>query len=660
MEYQDLTIDLRSAADGTFEAMVIAETPPQDGPRVRFAEPVDWNTLEQLLASFDVPEEEIGPKIKALPISLRQIGEKVSAALFKNGLSEHFRRCCDEVSRGGKDGLRLRLRFRIDDPQAGYLAAVPWERLCDPRSAELLAIDQWTPIVREIAVPQPRAVLEVEPPLRILVVDAAPMAMRELDLKLEIERMEEALEPLVKSGVVELLRLAKATKDQMRDALLDEEIHILHFMGHGGYHSASGTGAIFFENDDETKDQVSGEMLAAYLKLRPGSNLRLVVLNACKTARHGVRAGTPLSHGVASAVLQQTRIPAVVANQYSISDAAAIDFSRVFYGRVAAGDGVDEAITEARLRLWTKTQEWATPVLFLGSSSGKILTVKPTERRSTVRVLSVRAEDREVRLGVRSIDGWGRDLKQRNDHLLNLVSSFDGRYIKEQSCWQEKIFPYLRGFLARRVDQRRPLLLDFAAHSSIAFAAGWLLEPKSGLAIRVRQRTGIEGEFEWHPKDGSEPEGRLWQERPDIILGPALSPAAPDVAVALSVSQPDVAAHVKEFVERKKLPVGRILDATIFPKPDGRSVRGGEHALRLAQALLSRLQTRFPHERGGRVHFFCAAPNALVFYLGQIASSLGKIVLYEFAFDAEDSFGRYQQSIELPPPGEARRLAEDW
>jgi hypothetical protein len=654
MEYQDFTIDLQSVEGGGFEAIV--ESLSGNVSKVSFTEPLDWDVLEQLLASFDAADEKIEQKIQSLPISLRKIGEQVSAALFKNGLSEHFQSCSADALSRGASGLRLRLRFRIDDPQAGYLAAVPWERLCDPNSAELLAIDQWTPVVREIAVPRPRAVLAVEPPLRILVVDAAPMAMKELNLKLEIERMEEALEPLMRSGVVELLRLAKATKNQMRDALLDEEIHVLHFMGHGGYHSATGTGAIFFEKDDGTKDQVDGQMLAAYLKLRPGSNLRLVVLNACKTARHGVRTSAPLSHGVAPAVLRQTRVPAVVANQFSISDAAAIDFSRVFYERIAAGYGIDEAITEARLRLWTKTQEWATPVLFLGASSGKILTVKPSERRSTVRALSVRAEDQEVRLGVLSIDGWGRDIKQRNEYLLDLRSCFNGRYIKEKSWWQERIFPDLRSFLERRVDQRRPLLLDFAAHSSIAFAAGWLLKPKSGLAVSVRQRTGAEGELEWHPKDSSEPEGSLWQERPDIIL----SSTAPEVAVALSVSQPNVADHVKKFVEQKNLSVGRILDVTIFPEPHGRSVKGGAHALLLAQALLSRLQTRFPHEREGRIHFFCAAPNALVFYLGQLASSLGTVVLYEFPFDAENSFGRYQQSIELPPPGEARWVAEDW
>jgi hypothetical protein len=242
-------------------------------------------------------------------------------------------------------------------------------------------------------------------------------------------------------------------------------------------------------------------------------------------------------------------------------------------------------------------------------------------------------------------------MESRNDQVLELTCWFDNRFIKEKSAWQEELFPKLRDFLKRLVDQQRPLALDFAAHSSLAFAAGWLLEPKSGLDIRVRQRTGGEGELDWYPKDGSEPssDGLLWQDRAEREI----DSTARDIAVAVSVSQPDVADHAEAFIRSQGLPVGRLVDATIAPGPGAASVRGGAHALRLAQALLPRLLPRKPHERGGRVHFFCAVPNALVFYLGQLASSLGSVVLYEFAFKVQGNFGSYSRSIELPPPGEA-------
>jgi hypothetical protein len=655
MEYRDFTIDVRSAEGGGFEAAVV-EAPMRDNPRVRFAEPLTRDALQGVLDAFEVDAAALASS----PVCPHEIGKQLSAALFADGLAELFQRCGDAVCRDGRIGLRLRLRFRTDDPQAGYLAALPWEWLLDPRSGEFLATDIGTPVVRELAVDRPRPFLEVEPPLRILVVDAAPRTLNRLNLKLETARMTEALQELIEAGQVEILQLVKNTPDHLRDALLDEGIHVLHFMGHGGYDPDSGAGAISFVKDDGSEDQVDGEMLAAFLKRTP--SLRLVVLNACKTARHAGRLGGPFNHGVASAILERAGVPAVVANQHSISNDAAVVLSATFYRRIAAGAGVDEAITEARLRAWPRTVEWATPVLFLTAPGGKILAVKPAQGPTAVRRPGAKAEDGPVRLGVRSIDGWGRDMEQRNDRLLDLVSYFDGRFIKDKSWWQDKVFPELREFLLGWLDQRRPLLLDFAAHSSIAFAAGWLLEPKSGLDVRVRQRTGNVGEFEWHPLDGSDSEGAsaagapLWRELANVHL----APGAPDVAVALSVSQPAVADHVLEFIRQQGLPVGRILDATIAPEPGQHSVRGGAHALRLAQALLPSVQVRQPHERRGRVHFFCAGPNALVFYLGQLASSLGRIVLYEYPFRAGDSFGRYQQSIELPPPGEMPQIPQGW
>jgi len=658
MEYQDFTIDIRSAEGGRFEARASAAL-FRDTPRVFFPAPIEREALRSLHAAFDRTGTEIARQGLPPEMSPRKLGEGLYSALFQGEMADLLLRCRTAVLGDDGSGLRLRLRFQLDDPEADYLAALPWEWLWDPRSAEFLSADLGTPVVRDLAAAEPRGTLEVEPPLRILVVDAAPGTLHQLELKLEIERMAEALGVLVKAGQVELRQLERATPEGLRDVLRDEEIHILHFMGHGGYHAGSGMGAVFFVGDKGAEDQVDGEMFAAYLKRIP--SLRLVVLNACKTARHQGKMGAPLCEGVSSAVLERTGVPAVVANQYSISDPAAIAFSETFYGRIAAGDGVDEALTEARLRLRARTLEWATPVLFLTAPNGKLFAMEPMRRQRSVPVIRSQPEAAApVRLGVRSFIGWGRDMEARNDAVLDLTKYFDpespnGRFIKEKAWWQEKVFPDLREFLLKSLDERRPLLLDFAAHSSIAFAAGWLLEPKSGLDVRVRQRTGSEGEFEWSPTDGREPEGSLWMERPDIEL----DAQAPDVAAALSVSQPNVVVDVEAFIRRQGCPIGRIVDASV-PDPGGRSVRGGTHCLRLAQALLPRVRKKYPQERQGRVHFFCSAPNAFVFYLGQLASSLERIVLYEFPFKIEGAFGRYQRSIELPPPSEARGVPEGW
>lgn len=642
MNYQDFTIDVRSSKKGGFTARVAGQEAP-----VPLPVPVERKALERLLATLErraSPSRREGTRAP----DLRAVGETLYRSLFQDGLAERF----EERRRKRSSGVRIRLRFDFNDPEAEYLASIPWELL---RNGELLAADPRTPVVRDVVRAKRRSPIAVEPPLRVLLLGAAaPGTAEEQVVEEERKWIARSLKPLVNEGQVDLVELKSLSLDNLRDALRrkDEPVHVLHFIGHGGYHPKSGFGAVFFVGPDGRSHQVSGEAFAAHLKGIPW--LRLVVLNSCETARY--KGGPSSSHyGVAAALLERTQVQAVVAQQRSISFDAAVRFSDTFYRRIAEGDPVDEAITEMRLRLVPESDEWATPALFLSSRNGKLFDFDPAKRPLTGPVLLPEGEP--VCLGVRSIDGWGKDMEERNRKVLSLVKHFDGRYIKEPSWWQKKVFPELRRFLKNNVDESRPLVLDFAAHSSIAFAAGWLLEAKSGLDVRVRQRTQNENVvLDWHPRDHQEhpvPEGPLWLDEPDDEL----SSRKPDIAVALAVSQPRVAEHVKEYVRRRKLPVGRILRATIAPEPGPRSVAGGAHSLLLAQALVSRIRQRRPHERNGTCHLFCAAPNALVFYLGQLSRSFGRIVLYEHPFGAKDAFGKYQPSIELVEPAPS---LEEW
>jgi hypothetical protein len=648
MENQDLSVDLRSV-EGGFEAAVPGE---EAGPP--FSDPIGEKELEELHAEYDATGEELQARRKELTCRQQEIGKRLSGVLFQNGLWERFRRLREAAQQsGGRAGLRL--RFRLDGPRADYLAALPWEWITDSETGRFLAADRCTPVVREILDERQGPVralgeVEFELLLRILIVDSLPTTEKPIDLKLEVRRMEAALRPLWKQGEVDPIRLTRPSRDELCETLLNGNIHVFHFMGHAGYSPETGRGAIALEKPDRTADLVDGLRLASFLKGIP--NLRLVVLNSCKTARYkGCMA--PLN-GVAAAVLRETRVPAVVANQLSISNSAAVELSRIFYGRIAGGAGVDEALTEARMRTWDKSAEWATSVLFLNGPDGKIFRLKPGDCLSAVRVTPHQIDD-PVELGVRSFDGYGQSMDLRTDEVLDLLDCFEGRYIKNPDWWQERIFPRLREFLKRRVKERRPVVLEFAAHTSIAFAAGWWLRPKSGMEVRVRQRIGNDGERDLRPDDGLVPEGPLWLERPDIVL----DPEAPDIAVAVSIAQSNVADHVKEYIETNGLSISRILDVTIAPEPGHGSVQGGAHAWRLAETLLPRLKERRPHERRGRVHFFCAAPNVFMVYLGQLAAVLGSSVLYEYPIGAKEAYGRYQKSIELPPPDEARPIPWD-
>jgi CHAT domain-containing protein len=104
---------------------------------------------------------------------------------------------------------------------------------------------------------------------------------------------------------------------------------------------------------------------AASLKaLLSGRSLSLVVLNSCQSAR-GSRGD--LARGVAPALVQ-AGLPAVVANQFSVLDAAALVFARELYRSLALGRALGDAAREARLAVRCDAAcgpvDWAVPVVY--------------------------------------------------------------------------------------------------------------------------------------------------------------------------------------------------------------------------------------------------------------------------------------------------------
>ena len=81
--------------------------------------------------------------------------------------------------------------------------------------------------------------------------------------------------------------------------------------------------------------------------------------------------------GLATSIVQRG-IPAVIAMQFAITDAAAIVFAEGFYEALAAGYPVDAALGAARMAILTDENdvEWATPVLFMRVPDGRIFDIE--------------------------------------------------------------------------------------------------------------------------------------------------------------------------------------------------------------------------------------------------------------------------------------------
>ncbi|MFN3982407.1 MAG: CHAT domain-containing protein, partial [Caldilinea sp.] len=77
--------------------------------------------------------------------------------------------------------------------------------------------------------------------------------------------------------------------------------------------------------------------------------------------------------GVGQSLLRQG-IPAVIAMQFAISDAAATVFAHEFYAAIADGYALEAALTEARKAMFAQQQgvEWATPVLYTRTDATRL------------------------------------------------------------------------------------------------------------------------------------------------------------------------------------------------------------------------------------------------------------------------------------------------
>jgi TonB family protein len=349
-------------------------TPSGDNYRVHLNGPTGQAAADFILPFTDVDVSNFLGRIGQVRRSMRRadapelhaakdFGGKLFKAIFAGELIAQLRSSVEQ-SLNNDRGLRIRLRL-TDSPE---LADLPWEFLYDSAQNHFLTTSTETPLVRFLDLPQRIAPLRATLPLRVLVVISSPKNLKRLDAEGEWQRLQDALADLLRGGHIVLERLPAATIDALRLRARGAPFHIFHFIGHGGFDIIAEDGVLQFEDENGMSHPVRGEMLGMHL--HDHRSLRLAVLNACEGARSSRQ--DPFS-GVAQSLLQQ-RVPAVIAMQFEISDAAAKVFAREFYCAIAEGNPVDAAVCESRKALFNEEfgQEWATPVLYMRSHEGQL------------------------------------------------------------------------------------------------------------------------------------------------------------------------------------------------------------------------------------------------------------------------------------------------
>jgi len=300
------------------------------------------------------------------PEWLATYGQKLYGYLFGDGREfASYLRGWPEAS----DGWRLALALH---PNAVALWGLPWEFLHDGKRP-LALNNAW---IQRVpwglgSIKATRTPL----PLRILVVIASPVDQADLDTEKEIAVIQDALDPAVVEGQVELDFLeSEVTLEALAAKVRDWPCHVIHYTGHGGRDVQTGETFLAMENEEGECEPATGAKLLR--ALTGAKNLRVVVLSGCLTAQMAHRDAL---RGVATALLEG-RIPAVLAMQYSVLDESATKFANTFYTTLGRGECPEAALCEARRDLsfsrGDERADWGLPALYLRTPAMRLVDPK--------------------------------------------------------------------------------------------------------------------------------------------------------------------------------------------------------------------------------------------------------------------------------------------
>lgn len=246
------------------------------------------------------------------------------------------------------------------------------------------------------------------------------------------------------------------------------------------------------------------------------------------------------------------------------------------------------------------------------------------------------------KVGIRTFKKGAENLEVETDKLLCLLKYFSDRFINEEYSWENEIFPEVQTLASDIIQQPLPTLLYLDTHLSTAFSLGYCIGNKTGKSISLVQKIPG-GKIIWKPEleKLSRTENVLsWTDE-------TINPKGSEVALVLSITH-DIGQNVKEYITSNIPAVSKMNHATINPGPSHSAIRDANHIILMVEEIVSRLRTsRTSLEKQSNLHIFLACPGAVAFTLGQYASPLGRIVLYEYDFENRKT-GSYTEILHLP------------
>lgn len=430
MKYQDMTIEISDAATrtaddkriGTFTVRVltspVGEMTASDAVTVEY----DDKDLQSTLGKLDRRELDTDG-LTALGRTLAALLLPITAKDGTTSIREFFARSL--VKLGPDTGLRVRLRLLPE------LAVIPWEYAYVERAGGngmdgFLALDPRIAIVRHEMLAAPVAEPALSGDIKVVTALAQAEGLPELKLDEEMKLLNEALRGL--DGIrVEPCR--NATLSKLQPFL--PGAGVFHFAGHGDFTRQMGarpgtyTGVGFLAFGDE---RIDAEQMGINLR---GQGIRLAVLAGCHTGR---RAGVSVWSGIAPALVKM-EIPAVVANQYTITDKCAVAFSHQFYQALAGGLSIERAVSAGRIAAYNadKTgRDWGVPLLYLRAADGQLFSgaTDPTARERCKK-----AAEADVAIRAKEVKAGGvihgAEVRKMIDGKLSVAVTVEGTVLGE-------------------------------------------------------------------------------------------------------------------------------------------------------------------------------------------------------------------------------------
>ncbi len=302
---------------------------------------------------------------QALPDHAVTAAQDLYTAVFREQLRDLLVRL-GEATR--TQNRKVLLRLMIRDPE---LQRFPWEVMCRPGTArDFVGCLPDLQVARGVHSQEPHEAREVRHSVRLLAI--SPLG--EVD---KLSALKAALHEPIAEGALQWLD--PITGDQTIGARLFERLrradapHIIHWIGHGGADANNNPCLYLAEDGDGESQYILAESLAQELRTSLGTELRLMVLEACNGARPGAFAS-------AAEILAQSGADAVLAHLWPVKADVARNLSADFYRNLTGTrDGMGDVATSlhaTRRTFFERGAEVFSPVLYLRGADPRLLDFK--------------------------------------------------------------------------------------------------------------------------------------------------------------------------------------------------------------------------------------------------------------------------------------------